>query len=149
LSSTKISSASKWSQTNDAPWENVFRCHAIKFGRDGRKIFAGDAHGRVNVGDPHTGREIANWSGHEGPVLTLETSPDGKLLVSGGADGMIRLWDLVKGNEIGHWVASEESICALAFNPEGDVLVSGTSGGIFNVWEYARMRRELSSLGLE
>ncbi len=55
-------------------------------------LAAGTAGGRVAVFDT-SGRSTANWTAHDGPVLTMAWTQDGSALVTGGQDGRIELWD--------------------------------------------------------
>ena len=67
---TKLDLAVQATRSNNDPWVHVFEFYAVRFSKDGSQVFAGDALGRINIGDPYTGRELASWQGHEGAVLS-------------------------------------------------------------------------------
>jgi WD40 repeat protein len=42
--------------------------------------------------DVGTGRELRNFVGHSGTVLSVAASPDGRFVLSGSADQTLKLW---------------------------------------------------------
>lgn len=46
----------------------------------------------VRLWDLETGRELASWTGHRGPVRTLALTPNGTRFLSGSDDRTVRLW---------------------------------------------------------
>jgi WD40 repeat protein len=48
----------------------------------------------VSVLDVATGKEVAQFKGHDGPVTALAFAPDGKTLASGSGDTTMLIWDL-------------------------------------------------------
>jgi WD40 repeat protein len=50
----------------------------------------------VKLWDLATGKEIKQFKGHGGPILSLAVSGDGRRLVSGSADKTMRVWELPK-----------------------------------------------------
>ena len=59
-----------------------------------RWFVTGGDDGVVRVWDAVTKKERTSFTGHSGPVHSLNLSPDEKLVASGGEDGTIRLWQL-------------------------------------------------------
>jgi WD40 repeat protein len=59
-------------------------------------IYDEDPRCNLRLWDVATGRELRQFQGHTGPVLSLALSKDGRLLMSGSADGTLRLWQLRK-----------------------------------------------------
>lgn len=66
--------------------------HAMRFSPDGRFLFAASDDGTARQWDARTGREVARFEGHKGPVLSLDVDASGKVLLTGGQDGTIRVW---------------------------------------------------------
>jgi serine/threonine protein kinase/WD40 repeat protein len=140
-----------WSRKESAtpPYRYVFQAHAVCFSPDGRRVFAGSADGRVNVGSLETGQAMASWEGHKGAIRALAINPDGSLLASGGVDRTIRLWEPSTGRELARWEAHEEDVTALAFSADGNTLASGSADGNVKLWHLPLLRQELSALGLD
>ena len=61
---------------------------------DYRAVISGGENGRLTAYDPHTGREIGEFVGHESEILSLTVSSDGRRMVTGSSDQTIRLWNL-------------------------------------------------------
>jgi WD40 repeat protein len=59
-------------------------------------IYQGDASCSLRLWDLATGKELKQFKGHSGPVLSLAISGDGRFLVSGSADNTMRLWQVPK-----------------------------------------------------
>jgi WD40 repeat protein len=57
-------------------------------------VYAEDPRCSLRLWDLGTGKELKQFKGHGGPVLSLAVSANGRLMVSGSADGTMRLWDL-------------------------------------------------------
>jgi WD40 repeat protein len=50
----------------------------------------------LQLWDLTTGKELKQFKGHTGPILSLSISADGETMVSGSADGTMRMWELPK-----------------------------------------------------
>ena len=55
-----------------------------------------DARRNLCVWDLTSGKELKQFRGHDGAVLSLALSGDGRFLVSGSADNTMRLWQVAK-----------------------------------------------------
>ncbi len=63
---------------------------AIAFGRDGRRLYAGDESGRIRVWDTTTWQEVPalGWLAHRGSVTALAVSHDRTLIATSGDDSL-------------------------------------------------------------
>jgi WD40 repeat protein len=69
-------------------------CNCVAFSRDGKLLALGGYYKSiVQVYEVATGKEIARFQAHEGPV-TLTFSSDGATLITGSEDSTILIWDL-------------------------------------------------------
>src|SRR5205085_1697322 len=70
-----------------------------QYSPDGKRLLTPGFEKTLRVWDVETGRELAMWTGHNGPVGAATWSPDGKLAASGGDDGLVKIWDAQTGRE--------------------------------------------------
>jgi WD40 repeat protein len=57
-------------------------------------VISGSADRTVRLWDTATGRELAQFTGHEGGVSRVAFSPDGRRAISSDTEGVIKLWQL-------------------------------------------------------
>jgi WD40 repeat protein len=62
--------------------------------RTAQNVFDEDPRGSPRLWDLATGKELKQFTGHDGPVLSIAISGDGRFFVSGSADNTMRLWKL-------------------------------------------------------
>jgi WD40 repeat protein len=69
------------------------------FGRDGKKIYAGNGDGTISEWDVASGKETKVWKAHDYTTFRLLFSPDYRLLASFG-DSVVKLWDTSTWREV-------------------------------------------------
>jgi WD40 repeat protein len=65
---------------------------AAAWSPDGRTLAIGESDGSVLLLDAATGKPLATWRGHRGPVLCLAFSPRGRRVISGSEDTTGLVW---------------------------------------------------------
>lgn len=106
--------------------------------RDGSRLLAytGSSDRGIRVWDAELGgSSLSEWTGHDGWVYDVISSPDGKTLFSASQDVSIRGWDTSTGecNQIfrGHTSA----VTCLAFDPSTSTLYSGSEDETVRGWK--------------
>jgi RNA polymerase sigma factor (sigma-70 family) len=66
----------------------------VTFSPDGRLLAQAAVDHVVVVWDVATGKSLARFQGHRGPIFSVAFSPDGRRLVSGSADTTALIWDI-------------------------------------------------------
>ncbi|CAE6527260.1 unnamed protein product [Rhizoctonia solani] len=136
----------------DGPTEfhgGAIQVQAIAFSSDGRRVIAAGSHthltGHTSVCDPivqswdistlDKPRFIRSFSGHSGPVLSVDYSPDDNHIVTGGSDRTIRLCGADTGTPIGQpFEGHTGEILVLRFSPDGARIFSGSVDRTVRVW---------------
>lgn len=96
---------------------------ALMFTADGSRFAVGDASGRIQVHDTHTGKSIGDWQAHALGVRSLYWHPDGSKLLSGGEDGCAWLWHGAEFTESTQLVRGRPWVDHVSFSPSGTRLV--------------------------
>ncbi len=102
--------------------------HAALFMNDGTLLSVGDDR-LVHVWDSNDGSELAKWSGHQAPVLSIAVR--GGTVATGSLDGEVRLWEATTGTS--RVLAKHKGpVRALAFTKSDELASSGPDG--FRLW---------------
>ncbi len=68
----------------------------LAFAPDGSTLVARGPNKTVQVWDAVTGKEVGQFKGHDGDVVTVAFAPDGKSVASGSNDTTVLLWDVAR-----------------------------------------------------
>lgn len=92
-----------------------------------------------------TGKLLDIFTGHSGPVCSLDFQSSGGTLASGSWDGSVKLWDLYKGNVPTESLQHNSDVVCVAYRPDGKEVCAGTIGGLLSFWdvENAKLKFEI------
>jgi tetratricopeptide (TPR) repeat protein len=72
----------------------------VAFSPDGRRLATAGVDGTVKLWDLPSLREVATFTGHEGPVNSVAFSPDGLTLASASEDATVQLWQALPADQV-------------------------------------------------
>jgi WD40 repeat protein len=101
---------------------------------DGIHLAAAGADKVIRIWDTRSQRQIAEFSGHRGPIFTLTFSPDGSRLFSGDGEGLIFIWDTARWEKVAELQGHASYVHSLAVSPDGGTLCSGSGDGTLRLW---------------
>jgi eukaryotic-like serine/threonine-protein kinase len=133
----------RWSPDGTMPSEPTLNLggpavvNVLAYRNGGRELWTGDASGKLCRWDRESGRLVATWEAHDGPVSTLTVHPNGSEVATGGADGSIALWDVSTGSRRHVLPAHVAQVAALAYAPDGSRLASCSDDGDVSLWDPA------------
>jgi RNA polymerase sigma factor (sigma-70 family) len=121
------STVSLWDAATGKPrheFAHTYSIWALAFAPDGKSVVSGASYTDpiIRVWDPLTGKEKAQWRGHQSGIDGLTFSPDGKTVASGSQDHSVRLWDFATGQERGRLEGIKGMAGCAHFLPDGKTL---------------------------
>jgi WD40 repeat protein len=81
-----------------------------------------------------SGKRMARFHGHRGPVYSVAFSPRGGHLLTGGGDDTVRLWDVAHQREAVCFTGHLSRVASVAFSPDGRFAASGSLDQTVRVW---------------
>ncbi|KDN47016.1 hypothetical protein RSAG8_03793, partial [Rhizoctonia solani AG-8 WAC10335] len=76
------------------------------------------------------------FSGHTGPILSIDISPDGKGLVSGSQDNTLCVWDVVNGKLIHDPLTGHaDYVHFVQYSSDGNQILSCSVDGTLHQWD--------------
>ena len=106
----------------EAPSTRYYRCVAIT--ADGSRAFVGADDKIARLFDLKTGKQLREFSGHEGPIQGVGLLPGGKRAVSGSKDRTLRIWELATGKQLAKLDVGE-GIYGMSLSPDGKTVAAG------------------------
>lgn len=83
------------------------------------------------------GRELHQWTPHDGRPLTVAFSPDGQSIASGAQDRRVRLWRGDPPQLERELRLDQGQVTTVAFHPSGGHLAVGDNRGFYHLWDLA------------
>jgi RNA polymerase sigma factor (sigma-70 family) len=121
-----------------ARFRNGLQSWSVVFSPDGKTVATASHDMTIRLWDVASGKELRQFRGHHGAVLTVAFSPDGKLLASGSqGDPMVRLWQVNSGKDFRQLQGHQGGVTCVAFYPDGKILASGGQDHVIRLWKVA------------
>ncbi|KAL9231247.1 hypothetical protein vseg_006498 [Gypsophila vaccaria] len=106
----------------------------VYFSPDGQWVASASFDKSVKLWNGVTGKFVAAFRGHVGPVYQLSWSADSRLLLSGSKDSTLKIWDIktqkLKQDLPGH----EDEVFAVDWSPDGEKVASGGKDRKLKLW---------------
>ncbi len=117
----------------------------LKFAASGDTLVSASKDKLAKAWDPASGRLLATYRGHEGPVRWIQISPDSSLVLTTGLDNVARLYHRTTGQLVfakTHYIGRKGTsaitlMCALFVGPSGECVLCASEGGLMEVFDRA------------
>ena len=121
--------------------------HCVAFSPDGRSLASGGDFGVLHTWDADTGKAVAGYAGHAGPVRAVAYLSDAAF-VSASSDKNAVVWDLNPSwrlerviGDINDPAQLIDRVMSVDFNPDGTLLATGggvpSRSGELKIWKVA------------
>ena len=104
----------------------------VNFSPDGALIVAAGEDGTAGLWDLK-GRQLAQFKGHSGRILSLAFSPDGRAIATASEDGTARLWNLA-GNQLQQFKGHRGRVLGVTFSPDSNMLATTGEDNTARLW---------------
>jgi WD40 repeat protein len=105
----------------------------VAWSPDGQRL-AASSFSRAWVWEAHSGEEILQLKGHDGPVDELAWSPESRYLASASRDQTIGIWDAQTGARVRVLRGHTDWVQSVAWSPDGQRLASASYDGTVKLW---------------
>ncbi len=105
----------------------------LRLSPDGTVVASGSADHNIHLWEQHSGRHLAQLSGHSSRICTVNFSADGQFIFSGGADHSIRQWTRT-GDYVRPFNGHDDWVTAVAVCPLTECLASAGLDGKLKFW---------------
>lgn len=121
--------------------------HCVAFSPNGRTLASGGDFGVLHTWDADTGKAVASYGGHTGPVRAVAYLSDAEF-ISASSDKNAVVWDLNPSwrlerviGDINDPAQLIDRVMSVDFNPDGTLLATGggvpSRGGELKIWKVA------------
>jgi WD40 repeat protein len=108
---------------------------ALRYGRDGRRLFSASDEGRLRVWESATGGTRAVMAGHRSRVQAIAVSPAGDRAATVSGDGELRIWDVRRDTSTVELVGHTGAIPSVAYSRDGSRVVTASLDATARVWD--------------
>ena len=120
----------------------VLRAHGelvscMEIDRAGARLLSGSFDGTAQLHDLATGKRLAVFQGHDGPVTSVAWGPDQHRFATTGADGTVRVWDVEQAVPVATLEGHEDETTGVAFSADGQRLFSTGFDSTVRAWSTA------------
>ena len=91
----------------------------------------------AHLKDAKTGKEVRQFRGHTGEIISMAFSADSKYALTGSYDDTMRLWDVQTGNLLQTYAGNTDIVMQVAFDGDPRYVVSGSLDGVTTIWNRA------------
>ncbi|KAH9740802.1 Notchless protein-like [Citrus sinensis] len=106
----------------------------VYFSPDGQWVASASFDKSIKLWNGTTGKFVAVFRGHVGPVYQISWSADSRLLLSGSKDSTLKVWDIrtqkLKQDLPGH----ADEVFAVDWSPDGEKVASGGKDRVLKLW---------------
>ncbi|NES80218.1 MAG: hypothetical protein F6K10_01245 [Moorea sp. SIO2B7] len=100
----------------------------VSFSPDGQQIATAEMDGNVRLWHI-SGKQIAEFKGHQGQILKITFSPDGQYLATAGEDCIAKIWNFL-GQQIVQLEGHKNPVYEVKFSPDRKHLITVCRDGI-------------------
>jgi WD40 repeat protein len=93
--------------------------------------------GEIKVWDAATGAALVTYTGHTGPIRSVEFSPDGQRIASASEDETVKVWDSATGAVLLSFEEHSGAVLRAAFSPDGRRIASCGGDHTVRLWDVA------------
>ena len=104
----------------------------VNFSPTGVLLAAAGEDGTIRLLDL-SGKQLAQFRGHDGRILGITFSPDGQTIATAGEDGTARLWDLT-GRQLQQFKGHSGRVLGATFSPDSQMLATAGEDNTARLW---------------
>jgi WD40 repeat protein len=106
---------------------------SVMFSPDSKQLATSGSDGMARLWDI-SGKQLAEFKGHQGPITSVVFSPDGKQLATTENDSIVRLWDTF-GKQLSAIETYQWSVASAVFSPDGKQLATSGNNDTTRLWQ--------------